>query len=125
MNKYSFLLALGLWCSITPIAAQNNQNSLGRTRQYNGKVIAQQIAMRMKDSLGLTGSQRHQLFLINVQLHERKMTVRNQTSADSINVLQHKLQKVENTRDSLYKPILGIDKFLLYRQKKLNLLQVN
>lgn len=89
--------------------AQNNQATL----------LADKIAQKMKDSLSLTAQQKSLLYQINMDLHQLKVAMRQQySSPDS---LQVKLQKIENRRDSLYRPVLTEEQFLLYRQKKYNL----
>lgn len=85
--------------------------------------LAGGISQRMKDSLNLSDSQRIALYVINMQLHNRKMNVRLQyTNGDS---LQHYTQRVENTRDSLYENVLSPEQYLLYQEKKRNLLKAN
>lgn len=85
--------------------------------------VAHKIAKKMKDSLDLTSQQRHQVFQVNMQLHNEKTAVRSQyAGADS---LGYYIQQVENKRDSLYLPVLGPDKYQLYLQKKRNLVNNN
>jgi hypothetical protein len=81
--------------------------------------LAAKIANKMRDSLSLTGVQRNQIYAINLQLHSQKQAVRQMAiPADSIAV---KIQQVERTRDSLYKPITGPAAYIIYKQKKRNL----
>ncbi len=88
-----------------------------------GTQLANNIANKMKDTLALTQQKRNQVFAINIQLHNQKMIVRQQnTNADSIRV---KTQRVENTRDTLYKGVLPVNKYQLYLQKKRNLIRAN
>jgi hypothetical protein len=88
-----------------------------------GIQLANTIANKMKDTLALTQQKRNQVFAINIQLHNQKMIVRQQnTNADSIRV---KTQRVENTRDTLYKGVLPVNKYQLYLQKKRNLIRAN
>lgn len=85
--------------------------------------VADKIAQKMKDSLDLTASQKEQIYQVNMQLHETKMQRRQQYGGtDSVRFY---VQRVENTRDSLYRPILGEEKYQLYRQKKSNLVNNN
>jgi len=51
-----------------------------------------------------------------MQLHQQKMVMRQlHQGSDSLN---YYVQRVENTRDSLYHTILTDDKYFLYKQKK-------
>jgi len=108
--NYFFFLFLLLCCSV-------------HAQQTPAELIARKIADKMTDSLLLSSSQHDTLYAINMQLHKWKMVARQQHgSPDS---LQYYLQHVENMRDSLYLPVLGEDKFLLYRTKKTNLVNNN
>jgi len=85
--------------------------------------LAQHIALKMKDTLELSPTQQDQLYWINMNLHESKLQVReNYTDSDSLRV---RIQLVENTRDSLYLGVLNEEKYLLYRQKKQQLISSN
>lgn len=82
--------------------------------------IAQQqaslMAQKMKDTLNLTDSLKHQLFVINMQLHQQKQQVRLQVlDRDS---LTRQIQLIEFSRDSMYKQLLPPAKYELYKQKK-------
>jgi hypothetical protein len=78
--------------------------------------VANHIAQKMKDTLGLSDSQKEQLYQINMQLHEAKMAKRQQyAGSDSLRL---RLQWVENTRDSLYRTVLNEEKYQLYIEKK-------
>lgn len=91
--------------------------------QRNDSLVANKISQKMQDSLQLTSEQRGQVFTINIQLHEQKSFYRDKyAGTDSV---RYYLQKVENTRDSLYRRILPENKYMLYRQKKRNLVNVN
>jgi hypothetical protein len=84
---------------------------------------ADRIATKMKDTLGLTIPQKNQVYAVNISLYNQKMVVRKQyTNMDSITV---QIQRIENKRDSLYHIILPEPKYILYRQKKRNLVSVN
>lgn len=84
---------------------------------------SEHIANKLKDSLNLSASQRDSLFVINNYLQNQKQQARLQhPSADSV---QYYLQRIENTRDSLYRPVLGSEKYLLYKQKKRYLISAN
>lgn len=91
--------------------------------QSPAETLSNKIANKMRDTLSLADSQRIQIYNINMQLHNQKMDIRQQYfGSDS---LSSKIQSVENTRDSLYHMILADDKFILYRQKKVNLVNNN
>jgi len=81
-----------------------------------GVKIAENIAGKMKDTLGLSNSQRDSIYAINIALHEKKMAAWQQNLASD--ALRRQLQIIENTRDSLYQRILNEPQFFLYRQKK-------
>ena len=85
--------------------------------------LAKKIADRMKDSLGLSEQQRNSIFDVNMQIHNQKMEKRKQYVNDPL--LGNKLQKVENTRDSLYRAVLPEDKFILYKKKRTNIVNNN
>ena len=85
--------------------------------------VANKIAQRMKDSLLLSDAQKTQLYNINMQIHQQKMSVRQQYQGSDF--LTYYVQKVENTRDSLYHTILAEDKYTLYKQKKKALISNN
>jgi pyruvate formate-lyase activating enzyme-like uncharacterized protein len=85
--------------------------------------LAQHIAQKMKDTLGLTQSQWSLIYDANIRLHNEKMYVRqHNTDIDSIRI---KTQSVEGTRDTLYHSILPAPKYVLYLQKKRNLVTAN
>ena len=95
----------------------------GMAQSNSGEALAGSIAQKMKDSLALTSMQKDSIYAINLRLLEQKTTVRQQYT-DSI-ALQYQLQRVERLRDSLYRPVLGEDKYPLYKIKKRNLLTAN
>lgn len=81
------------------------------------------IAQKLQDSLGLSMVQRDSLYALNNRLQSQKMQVRLQyAGTDS---LGYYFQRIENTRDSLYRPVLGDAKYLLYQQKKRYLISAN
>lgn len=85
--------------------------------------LANHIAQKMKDTLELTTGQRAQVFSVNITLHNLKMAVRqNNTNPDSLRI---KTQRIERRRDSLYQNILPQAKYVLYQQKKRNLVTAN
>jgi len=85
-----------------------------------GEQVAGHIAQKMKDSLDLTNALKQQVLTINLQLHNQKSVLWQQfATSDSLGVF---VQRVENTRDSLYRNILDEGKYILYKQKKKNLI---
>lgn len=91
--------------------------------QNPAETVAARIAQKMKDTLELTDSLRIRVYQINLQLSQQKAALRNQfTRNDS---LRTRMQQVENTRDALYQAILPAEKYVLYRQKKRNLISNN
>jgi hypothetical protein len=95
--------------------------SLGATAQTATPApaveLAQRIAAKMKDSLGLTEAQRAGIYQVNLQLHGQKQQARQQHAGDPAQ-LGAALQAIERGRDSLYRPLLAPTEFLLYKQKK-------
>jgi hypothetical protein len=92
-------------------------------QQNPASQVAETIARKMKDSLSLTSAEKEQLYSINMQLHNGKMTIRQQYGGSDS--LRFHLQQVENTRDSLYRMVLNEEKYLLYKQKKATLISSN
>jgi hypothetical protein len=93
------------------------------TAQSAGEALAGRVAQKMADSLALSAYQKTQIYQINMQLHSRKLVARQQySSGDS---LIRQIQMIENTRDSLYRPVLTEEKYLLYKQKKAILISNN
>lgn len=85
--------------------------------------LANHIAQKMKDTLTLTAQQKNQIYTVNINLHNLKMTIRQQyTNPDSLRI---KMQRIERGRDSLYHLILPEPKYQLYLQKKRNLVSAN
>lgn len=112
--KYFLIIAIGIITSAQACAQQTLSEEL-----------AAKIARKIKDSLGLSAAVHDQLYVINVQLHQQKMAVRSQytNAPDSLRV---NIQRVENKRDSLYRAVMQDDaKWILYRQKKVNLISSN
>ncbi len=86
-------------------------------------VVAFNISVKMKDSLSLTDDQRQQVFHVNLQINQQKSnTWKTHSNSDSLHL---KLQLIENTRDSLYVPILNNYQYELYLIKKKNLVRAN
>jgi Predicted membrane protein len=114
LHMKPYILLLGLVLSINTIKAQDNPIA---------KQIAERIAQRMADSLQLTQEQKIKIYSINMQLGKEKQQLRGDKS-QSAN-LQSRFQQIENKRDALYQGVLPQDKYLLYIQKKQNLIRVD
>lgn len=112
MKKIYCLLLMLVFIINKETSAQSNTSSQLSTR----------IADRLKDSLTLTSVQRDSIYQVNQRLALQKATIRQTVTGDSLRI---RIQKIENTRDSLYKPILGEEKYLLYKSKKITLLNNN
>ena len=111
MKKRIFLTAITCIC-VFIINAQNTPQE-----------IANHIAQKMKDTLRLNGQQKNSIYNINMQLHNQKMIARQQyAGSDSLGI---RLQQLENTRDSLYHPVLTWQQYIQYREKKKNLVSSN
>lgn len=106
-----FFLVLMLW------------GSIGYGQESPGETLAQKIAQRMTDSLSLSADLKGKIYGINMQLHNQKMQARKESQ--DMNVVSSELQKIENTRDSLYRTVLPPEKFLLYKDKKTRLVNNN
>lgn len=85
--------------------------------------IANKQAQKMKRDLVLNDSVSQCLYNINIQIHNRKMYIRQQNIAKDSTV--YYIQKIENSRDSLYQKVLSENQYLLYKQKKRELLNNN
>jgi hypothetical protein len=100
-----------------------SKNDVYSQQTITSDYISSRIADRMKDSLMLTMNQRNQIFSINVMLQNEKSSIRQLiNSSDTIRI---KIQLIENSRDSLYNTILSSQQYLLYREKKRNLIKNN
>lgn len=86
------------------------------------EAIARLFATRMKDSLALSAQQATFIYNINMQLNHAKMQARQSfTQMDS---LRRQIQKIENTRDSLYSTVLDTAQYRRYREKKNSLIRI-
>lgn len=84
--------------------------------------VTEKITNRLADSLNLNVSQKKRIFEINTDLQNAKADVRKQyNQPDSIGKY---IQRVENTRDSLYRQVLNAEKYQIYLQKKRNLISI-
>lgn len=91
--------------------------------QTTAESIAAKIAQKMKDSLSLSETQKSQLYSINMEITTQKAAMRQQYAGSDL--LAVKIQQEENKRDSLYRPVLTEQQYLLYRQKKRYLINNN
>lgn len=89
--------------------------------QSPGEQLAERVAKKIKDTLSLTETQRSEIYSINIQLYQQKQEVflKHKSAADS---LKFHIQRIENTRDTLYSTVLSQEKYLIYKQKKITLL---
>lgn len=95
-----------------------------QSTQAQSSDLSNRIAQKMKDTLGLNTVQQDSIYAINMRLQEQKSDARvRYTGTDS---LQYHIQRIENSRDSLYKRIITDDtKYNLYKQKKRYLISNN
>ncbi|PZR25216.1 MAG: hypothetical protein DI535_18980 [Citrobacter freundii] len=89
----------------------------------SGTAFAEKVANRMRDSLSLSAIQRDSIYAINVRLMQESQAARTKNLPPE--ELQTELQLIESTRDRLYKAILGQEKYLLYKPRKLALVFAN
>ena len=85
--------------------------------------LALRFADRVADSLALSNPKRDSLYIINMELHSRKMEVR--AGVSNLDTLQLRIQRIENNRDSLYRIVLGEQKYIEYLHRKRVLLSAN
>lgn len=85
--------------------------------------IANLLAQRMKDSLGLTNEQASQVYNLNTTLGSREANLRKQFAGSRS--LPSYLKLLGEQRDSLYKNALPNDKYQLYILKKQNIISGN
>ena len=100
------------------------QLALAQANTMNAAQVAQKIAKKMKDSLNLTGNQKNSIYDVNMSLHSLKQDARSQILNNSL-LLTTRIQAIEKTRDSLYKPLLIIPQYNMYKLKKRNLVSNN
>lgn len=95
----------------------------GQAQSSQAEQQASRIAQRMSDSLSLTSLQKDGIYAISLDLINQSQAVFAQSPpSDS---LQARLQRIENKRDPLYLPVLGNEKYLLYKQRKRTLVYGN
>jgi hypothetical protein len=108
-----FLFALFSLFFISTIQAQN----------VPGNQLSHHIADKMKDTLDLSNQQRAEVFQINKDLTDKKDKARKKSNDRAI--VGPDIQGVERTRDSLYKEVLTVPQYILYLEKKRNLVTAN
>ncbi len=85
--------------------------------------VTQRITKNLIDSLGLSEKQSIQINDINKQLQEFKMEQwKIYSNRDSLRMA---IQRIENTRDSLYKAVISEESFIKYKKKKASLINNN
>ncbi len=82
---------------------------------------AADISKAMKDSLKLSNKQQDDIYAINMQVHGSKLAAR-KLSLDRF-IVSKDLQRIENSRDSLYSTVLNDKEFAEYKTKKKNLVK--
>jgi hypothetical protein len=118
ITMYKKMFLMGALCWLALAAGAQTGTSAAAVE------LAQKIANKMKDSLGLTVQQQAGIYQINLQLHGQKQQARQQYSGNPAQ-LGPVIQAIEQSRDSLYKPLLLPQEFLVYKQKKRNLVTNN
>ncbi len=98
--------------------------SIAGYSQTPADTLARRIAGRMKDTLQLTTQQENNIYAINMQLHVQKLSAR-QTYAGNVDSVRVNIQRVENTRDSLYRAVLQDTQYTQYIHRKRNLVNNN
>jgi hypothetical protein len=88
------------------------------SEQYSLKVVE-----RMKDSLVLSEAAKVKVYNINLELQNEKAAIWKQYSDPDM--IQMHLQNIENKRDLLYSSVLNNNQFILYKQKKKNVISNN
>lgn len=119
--KKILIIAFAIFLFAQGLHAQNT--NVSPTVAINANAFSNKIANKMRDSLNLTPQQRNQIKNINLQLHDKKMTARSQTT--NRESLGRKLQEIENGRDSLYRKVLTGGQYNNYKQKKKELISNN
>lgn len=87
------------------------------------EALAKKIALKVRDTLGLSSGDADRIYGANMQIAREKETLWSdfRSSPD----LRAYLQKAENKRDSLYKIILSADRYVKYLRKKSVLISSN
>jgi hypothetical protein len=85
--------------------------------------LAHHIADKMADTLGLSNQQRAKIFAINMDLHKQKTEARSKSQDRT--VVGNELQRIEVSRDAMYKTVLTENQYGVYLQKKRYLVTSN
>jgi hypothetical protein len=91
--------------------------------QTNQEKISKYLVSILRDSLNLSDNQVQNIYKMNLTLEEQKNNVR--SMEDLIDNKRKKVQKIENSRDSLYATVLNPIQFEAYKNRKSSLLNVN
>jgi Spy/CpxP family protein refolding chaperone len=88
-----------------------------------GMKTAQHIAEKMAQELGLTPPQKVKIADINRTLVRKKMEAMGRTQDKGS--IGPDIQKIENSRDSLYQQVMTDEQFLIYKDRKSALINRN
>ncbi len=94
--------------------------AISQTADTLGYARALRLSEVLGDSLDLRTGQKDTLYEIHMELFREQYNVRQQYS--DMDTLRVYLQRVESKRDILYRPVLGEEKYALYKSKKVVLL---
>lgn len=97
--------------------------AIAHSSEAQSPEIASRMLQKMRDSLLLSVMETNSVDSVNKLLHSQKTQVRQQHS--NVDSLTKYIQLVERSRDSLYHIVLPEGKYMLYRQKKRNLISNN
>jgi len=87
--------------------------------------LAQFQAQKMKDTLCISENMRQQIYIVNLDISNRKQQARIQYASDP-REMKIEIQFYENQRDSIYQTILMSPlKYQLYKNKKKNILSAH
>ena len=108
------ILSIFFILSVHLVIAQQDQSPMVK--------LANKMADRMRDTLGLDTGQREKIFNINLSLAmEKSIAYSNHKKED----IGKELQKIENKRDGLYKKELSNQQYDIYKQKKRRIINNN
>jgi len=94
------------------------------SQEDQAETLAKKIAQRLGDTLALSIQERADVLSANLSIVAQKKTVfLNEAMPDSVKAV--KLQAIENTRDSLYRRIIGLERFEVYKNKKKSIVNNN
>lgn len=107
-----------LLCILMTNVAKAQDNNV---YEANADLVSSTLARKMTDSLQLSTQQYNELVKINRQLHDKKHAlILSGLHRDSVSLL---IQKVENSRDSLYQLVITKQQFDWYKGKKKRLIK--